>query len=162
MLGMKTPCLYRHFCQNGTLLYVGQTMNVMNRTRSHEQASSWFKQVARIDVEPFPTRAEATIAERTAIMTENPKYNLAFPKESSRQAIEARRAKRVPVKASGTPTLLDRVRAKMMPLQGNALLEVGEATGISYDTLRRIKLQLCDPAFSKVQRLAEHFRVVRK
>ena len=39
---------------------------------------------------------------------------------------------------------------------------VGAETGISYDTLRRIKLQLCDPAFSKVQRLAEHFRVVRR
>ena len=60
------------------------------------------------------------------------------------------------------PTLLDKVRGKLHRLRGNAMLDVGTQTGISYDTLRRIKLDLCDPAFSKVQRLAEHFRVVRR
>jgi len=59
-------------------------------------------------------------------------------------------------------TLLDRVRDRLKPLRYNDLRAVGAETGISYDTLRRIKLQLCDPAFSKVQRLAEHFRVVRR
>ena len=59
-------------------------------------------------------------------------------------------------------TLLDKVRDRLKPLRYNDLLAVGVETGISYATLRRIKLQLCDPAFSKVQRLAEHLRVVRK
>ena len=59
-------------------------------------------------------------------------------------------------------TLLDRVRDRLKPLRYNDLRAVGAETGISYDTLRRIRLQLCDPAFSKVQRLAEHFRVVRR
>ena len=59
-------------------------------------------------------------------------------------------------------TLLDRVRDRLKSLRYNDLLAVGVETGISYDTLRRIKLQLGDPAFSKVQRLAEHLRVVRK
>ena len=59
-------------------------------------------------------------------------------------------------------TLLDKVRDRLKSLRYNDLLAVGVETGISYDTLRRIKLQLCDPAFSKVQRLAEHFRVVRR
>ncbi len=58
-------------------------------------------------------------------------------------------------------TLLDRVRGKLEPMRYNELRAVGAATGISYDTLRRIKLELCDPAFSKVQRLAVHFRLVR-
>jgi hypothetical protein len=60
------------------------------------------------------------------------------------------------------PTLLDKVRDKLHEMRGNAMLDLGQETGISYDTLRRIKLNLCDPAFSKVQRLAEHFRLVRK
>ena len=59
-------------------------------------------------------------------------------------------------------TLLDKVRDRLKPLRYNDLRAVGAETGISYDTLRRIKLQLCDPAFSKVQRLAEHLRVVRR
>ena len=59
-------------------------------------------------------------------------------------------------------TLLDRVRDRLKPLRYNDLRAVGAETGISYDTLRRIKLQLCDPAFRKVQRLAEQFRVVRR
>ena len=59
-------------------------------------------------------------------------------------------------------TLIDKVRSKLRPLRYNDLRAVGAETGISYDTLRRIKLELCDPAYSKVQRLAEHFRVVRK
>ena len=58
--------------------------------------------------------------------------------------------------------LLDKVRSKRAPLRYNDLRTVGAETGISYDTLRRIKLELCDPAYSKVQRLAEHFRLVRR
>jgi hypothetical protein len=58
--------------------------------------------------------------------------------------------------------MLDKVRGKLAPLRHGDLRALGAETGISYDTLRRIKLRLCDPAYSKVQRLAEHFRVVRR
>ena len=36
------------------------------------------------------------------------------------------------------------------------------ATGISYDTLLRIRENRADPAFGKVQQLAVYFRVVRR
>ena len=54
-------------------------------------------------------------------------------------------------------TLLHKVRAKLAKHEGAALAEVGERTGISYDTLLRIREGRTDPAFGKVQALAEHF-----
>jgi hypothetical protein len=59
-------------------------------------------------------------------------------------------------------TLLEKVQDRLYGMHGKDMLAVAYETNISYDTLRRIKLNLCDPAFSKVQRLAEHFRLVRK
>ena len=59
-------------------------------------------------------------------------------------------------------TLLDRVRSKLAPLRGAKLEGVAFGTGISVDTLLRIKRGETDPAFGKVQRLAEHLRISRR
>ena len=56
-----------------------------------------------------------------------------------------------------TQTLLDKVRAKLANHEGAALAEVGERTGMSYDTLLRIREGRTDPPFGKVQALAAHF-----
>ena len=56
-------------------------------------------------------------------------------------------------------TLLGRVKLHMTHMRGQQLLDLADATGISYDTLLRIRENRVDPAFSKVQKLAEHFRV---
>ena len=59
------------------------------------------------------------------------------------------------------PTLLDKVSAKLAPLKGAQLFAISDETGISYDTILRIRDHKVDPAFSKVQMLAEYFHLVR-
>src|SRR5262245_53731705 len=68
--------LYRHFDINGRLLYVGISLTVLARTRAH-RASSWAKNIAFIAIEQYASREAAEAAERTAIETERPLYNIA-------------------------------------------------------------------------------------
>lgn len=68
--------LYRHFDAVGTLLYVGVSLSWPARTKAHAQGSRWFEQVAKVEIERFPTRALALEAERKAIQTESPRFNV--------------------------------------------------------------------------------------
>ena len=70
--------LYRHFAANGELLYVGISLCAVGRLRQHRATAEWFDQIARIDVEVFPSREEALSAEYHAVTTEGPKYNTKF------------------------------------------------------------------------------------
>lgn len=69
--------LYRHYDEKGTLLYVGISLNTIKRLAAHRTASAWFDEISRIEIERFPTRMEAMMAERAAIRNENPVYNIA-------------------------------------------------------------------------------------
>jgi hypothetical protein len=69
--------LYRHYDASGALLYVGISLSAIERLRQHRATAEWFDQIARIDVEVFPSRKEAVAAERHAVRTEKPKYNIA-------------------------------------------------------------------------------------
>jgi len=69
--------LYRHFNKYGTLLYVGISLNSIQRTMQHSQGARWFEQIAQITIEWFPSREEAEEAERKAIKAEHPKHNIA-------------------------------------------------------------------------------------
>jgi predicted transcriptional regulator len=60
------------------------------------------------------------------------------------------------------PTLLDKVRAKLATRKGKELTNIAAATGMSYATILRIRDDATDPPFSKVQQIAEYFRVVRQ
>ena len=71
--------LYRHFDKEGTLLYVGVSLSAVKRLGEHKQNARWFDLISRIEMEPFETRKEVLEAERIAILTENPKYNLRVP-----------------------------------------------------------------------------------
>ena|SRR5688572_11108844 len=68
--------LYRHFDCDGTLLYVGISMRALVRLASHKATSEWFGDISRVQIETFPSRQEAEEAERNAIETENPVFNL--------------------------------------------------------------------------------------
>jgi hypothetical protein len=70
-------CLYRHFDASGTLLYVGVSLHVVVRLIGHRDTAHWFSQLARIEVEHYPTREAALVAEAEAIRTEKPRYNIA-------------------------------------------------------------------------------------
>ncbi len=67
--------LYRHFDVNSALLYVGISCNPFERTKSHTE-SLWFSDIANITLEHFPNRSVALKAEKAAIKTEFPKYNI--------------------------------------------------------------------------------------
>jgi hypothetical protein len=51
--------LYRHFDKDGRLLYVGVSLNAINRLAEH-RASHWFSEIATIKVETFEDRAAAS------------------------------------------------------------------------------------------------------
>lgn len=67
--------LYRHFDGYGRLLYVGISSNAIARLAGHKASSVWFPQIRRVEIEPYPDRAAALAAERTAIDMEKPIYN---------------------------------------------------------------------------------------
>lgn len=59
------------------------------------------------------------------------------------------------------PTMLDKVRQRLADMKGRELFTLSDQTGISYDTLLRIRDGRNDPGFGKVQTLAMHFKVIR-
>lgn len=69
--------LYRHFDKWGTLLYVGIANDVTKRLDRHRQDSRWHGHIATITVSHFDTRGEALDAEKAAIKTEGPIFNVA-------------------------------------------------------------------------------------
>jgi excisionase family DNA binding protein len=69
--------LYRCYGDDGRLLYVGMTDNVERRLQSHRvDKSAWFEHLANITVEQHPDRISAEAAERNAIRSERPLYNV--------------------------------------------------------------------------------------
>lgn len=78
---MQTPKgprynLYRCFDAAGRLLYIGITRRGMNRAIDHHE-KPWWDEVATMTWQRFATRAEVMAAERDAIMSEAPAYNIA-------------------------------------------------------------------------------------
>jgi hypothetical protein len=68
--------LYRFFDDAGELLYVGITMNPAARWKQHQGDKHWWTEVANITVEPHANRKMVLEAERLAIITEKPRYNI--------------------------------------------------------------------------------------
>lgn len=68
--------LYRHRNAEGTLLYVGISLSPIYRLSQHRDASPWFKEIATVTVEWFDSRELALAAEREAIRSESPIYNI--------------------------------------------------------------------------------------
>jgi hypothetical protein len=68
--------LYRAFDGDGRLLYVGISLNALNRLSEHKRSSGWFGHVARVEVEHMPSREFAASAEIHAIRTERPLWNV--------------------------------------------------------------------------------------
>jgi lambda repressor-like predicted transcriptional regulator len=58
--------------------------------------------------------------------------------------------------------MLDRVRSRLAPMKGQRLRDLSAATGMSYDTLLRIRDEKTDPPYSKVSQLCAYFSKVRK
>lgn len=70
--------LYRFFDAEGTLLYVGISLNAAARASQHSKGKPWWPQVVRMDVEHFGpiTRRNMERAEKAVIRLERPLHNV--------------------------------------------------------------------------------------
>jgi len=68
--------LYRHFDSKDNLLYIGISINAVNRLRGHQKASEWYKYIFKVTIQNYPSRAELEDAEIKAINDENPSHNV--------------------------------------------------------------------------------------
>ena len=154
---MKTYYVYRHFDADGRLLYVGSSADPFKRLAQHVATSKWMLDVAVVTLEKHETVSAMVNAERAAVMAQNPANNINL---MSKPGIISRRD--AGKKLWKGRAMLDDVREALANKRGEELAQIAKAVKISYDTLLRIRDGRTDPAYSKVQRLAEHFRVVRR
>jgi hypothetical protein len=70
--------LYRFFDSGANLLYVGISYHPFARWHGHRQDKPWWVAIAVIRLEHFDNREAAETAEKKAIRTENPRYNIQF------------------------------------------------------------------------------------
>lgn len=67
--------VYRCFAADDALLYVGQTSQPLARISAHVRRE-WEPQISRVELTWFPDRASAAAAEKAAIQTEAPRFNI--------------------------------------------------------------------------------------
>lgn len=77
---MAETKLYRHWGNDGELLYVGISLSAVYRLSQHMDASHWSNSIAKVTIESYPTRKEAMKAEESAIIKENPAHNIMHKK----------------------------------------------------------------------------------
>lgn len=74
-----TTDLYRLYDAEGTLLYIGISKSAMARMKQHAKEKQWWLEVRRIEIEHvLGGRFDAEFAERRAIESERPKYNVTY------------------------------------------------------------------------------------
>lgn len=74
--------LYRCYDKRGYLLYVGSTLNFIQRIYTHQQERRWAPEIERIELTYFKTKALAEITEKDAIAIEQPIYNTIYRNHS--------------------------------------------------------------------------------
>ena len=74
---MERTELYRYFSIDEKLLYVGISKDTLERKKQHRRSDAkWKQEYATMTLETFDTRELALIAEKNAIINENPIYNI--------------------------------------------------------------------------------------
>ena len=74
--GERSHTLYRMFDAADQLLYVGISGRGPRRFSEHRASQRWWREVATIKVEHYELALEAEAAEREAIETERPRFNV--------------------------------------------------------------------------------------
>lgn len=69
--------VYRFWDAEPLLLYVGITSTPLKRFKAHSRKSTWWPEIARMQVVGYPNRKAALAAESRAIHTEGPIWNRA-------------------------------------------------------------------------------------
>lgn len=130
--------VYRHFDADGALLYVGMGWSSLARLmRGHRKQSHWFDQIARIEIERFPTREAAYKAEWDAIVKEKPRYNLATPGKTGSLLVsaETRNEKALWVERGRAAGIRVRANAALAPIIKAVLAaEVGDLEGAQWSS----------------------------
>lgn len=83
--------LYRFYDTAGALLYIGITLNPGERWKRHRDEKPWWTEVANITLQQHGSREAVLAAERAAIETETPRYNVVHnrPKAGHRRISRA-------------------------------------------------------------------------
>lgn len=76
--GAGQDYVYRHYDEDGLLLYVGVSNDVGRRLEQHSKTAPWARRVSRTTIVSFPDRESALAGEREAIETEKPTYNSTY------------------------------------------------------------------------------------
>jgi hypothetical protein len=73
------PCVvYRLYDKNGGLLYIGSSINLSQRLRSHQRYEKWGAEIASVRVQPYPNQSKARDEEKAQIWLLNPLHNRMF------------------------------------------------------------------------------------
>jgi hypothetical protein len=75
-LETETHGLYRFWDSAGRLLYVGISVNPLSRFDQHRAEKPWWDDIASVTIERYPNRSEVLDAEREAIRSEKPAFNV--------------------------------------------------------------------------------------
>ncbi len=73
---MSLKCVYRAYDKGGELLYVGCSIDIKTRIMAHKRTSEWHNYMDRISLRFYHSNVIASLEERHAIRTENPKFNI--------------------------------------------------------------------------------------
>lgn len=85
--------VYRLYSFHGRLLYVGKGRDeAWDRYRSHKR-KPWGRHIAKRTWTPYPTEAAALRAERRAIVTERPMFNLVYNRHRGTEAYRRLRSR---------------------------------------------------------------------
>ena len=77
--------LYRHYDSSDKLLYVGISVSAVNRLKEHIDSSKWTSDISTVKIESFPDRNSALLAEKLAIKTEKPIWNIIHNREEKKK-----------------------------------------------------------------------------
>lgn len=80
--------LYRLYGDNDALLYIGRTNNMASRFAAHAKSQPWWDEVRRSAIETFPTFESLCDAEREAIISEGPRYNVIYSLSPYRRLVQ--------------------------------------------------------------------------
>lgn len=84
--------LYRFWSGSHELLYIGITLDPGTRWADHRRTKVWWQEVAAITIQPYSSRESVIAAEKNAIETERPLYNILMNRgESAPPPAPARR-----------------------------------------------------------------------
>jgi len=79
--------VYTAYNAEGRVLYVGQSVNALQRIAQHRYTSPWGRAWARLELRSFPTRADALSFEAALIRALRPAHNCDQPQSPLARAL---------------------------------------------------------------------------